>query len=85
MLSSSEKSNQISGVVTNDVLHLSVRGLITQLKSPALHRTAEAKAAKAETERLVEAAAAEREQLADLEASNSRLQKHVEVRDVAAQ
>jgi hypothetical protein len=50
---------------------------------PALHRTAEAKAAKAETERLAEAAAAEREQLADLEASNSRLQKHVEVRAVA--
>lgn len=47
-----------------------------------LHRTAEAKAAKAEAEALAEAAAAEREQLADLQASNSRLEKHVEVRVV---
>lgn len=42
-------------------------------------RTAEAEAAKAEAERLAEEMAAERERLADLEAANVRLVKHVQV------
>lgn len=79
-LVASQRNSEVHVRCTNSTLASSLAG--PQPKT--FCRTAEAEAAKAEAERLAETVAAQSERAADLEATNARLEKHVQVGNLCA-